>query len=113
VGRCINIPFWDRGKFSDRDGTLSGTLCLAWAEERLNKLPICLIWQEDRIEAAWVPTTDDPGQAKMSEDGDGVCHWKHVVWLRARRARFESWLRHKEYGGGEIGERDVVRAWRC
>ncbi|KAJ4305949.1 hypothetical protein N0V88_000739, partial [Collariella sp. IMI 366227] len=26
MGRCINIPFWDSGKFSDRDDTLSGTL---------------------------------------------------------------------------------------
>ena len=36
------------------------------------------------MEAAWVPTTDDRNEeAEMSEDGDGVCHWKHVVWLRA------------------------------
>ncbi|KAJ4307319.1 hypothetical protein N0V88_000702 [Collariella sp. IMI 366227] len=90
MGRCINIPFWDSGKFSDRDGTLSGTLCLAWAEGRLNKWPMYLTWQEDRMEAAWVPTTDDHDEsAKMRKDGDGVCHWKHVLWLRAHKARFE------------------------
>jgi hypothetical protein len=89
MGRCINIPFWDSGKFSDRDGTLSGTLSLAWAEGRLNKWPMHLTWQEDRMEAAWVPTTDDPDKANMSEDGDGVCHWKRVLWLRARKAQFD------------------------
>ncbi|KAL2127440.1 hypothetical protein VTI74DRAFT_10744 [Chaetomium olivicolor] len=87
--RCINIPFWDSGDFSDRDSTLSGTLCLAWAEGRFNKRPMCLTWQEDRMEAAWVPTTNDPDKANMSEDGDGVCHWKHVLCLRAHRARVE------------------------
>jgi hypothetical protein len=90
MGRCINIPFWDNSKFSDRDGTLSGTLCLAWAEGRPNKWPMNLRWQEDRMEATWVPTTDDPDQeAEISEDGDGVCHWNHVLWLRAHKTRFD------------------------
>ncbi|KAL2166210.1 hypothetical protein VTG60DRAFT_3125 [Thermothelomyces hinnuleus] len=67
-----------------------GTLCLAWAEGRLNKWPMCLTWQEDRMEGAWVPTTDDHDEeAEISKGGNGVCRWKHVLWLRAHRARIE------------------------
>ncbi|KAL2193977.1 hypothetical protein P885DRAFT_80752, partial [Corynascus similis CBS 632.67] len=80
----------DSGKFSDRDGTLSGTLYLAWAEGRLNNWPMNLTWQEDRMEGAWIPTTYDPNEeAEMSEDGNGDGHWKHVLWLRAYNARFD------------------------
>jgi hypothetical protein len=52
IGRCININFWDSGIFSDRDGTLSGTLCLAWVEGKLNKWSMNKTWREDRMEAA-------------------------------------------------------------
>jgi hypothetical protein len=93
MSRCINIPFWDSGKFSDRDSTLSGTLCLAWAEARLKNWPTYLTWREDRMEAAWVPTTDDSNEeAEMSEDGG--YHWKHVLWLRAHKARFDKLAKH-------------------
>jgi hypothetical protein len=90
IGWCINIPFSDGGKFSDRDSTLSGTMCLAWVEARLDNWPTYLTWREDRMEAAWVPTAEDRHEeAKMSEDGDGVCHWKYVLWHRADGTRFE------------------------
>ncbi|RYP14218.1 hypothetical protein DL765_006538 [Monosporascus sp. GIB2] len=42
------------------------------------------------MEAAWVPTTDDPEEeVEMSKGGDGDHHWKHVLWLRAHKARFD------------------------
>ncbi|KAL2015272.1 hypothetical protein VTK56DRAFT_5928 [Thermocarpiscus australiensis] len=46
--RCINIPFWDSAKFSDRDGTLLGTLCLAWAETVL-RLATYIIAADDLL----------------------------------------------------------------
>jgi hypothetical protein len=58
--------------------------------ERLNNWPMYLTWQKDRMEVAWVPTTDHPDEeAEMSNDGDGDYLWKHVLWLRADRSRFE------------------------
>ncbi|KAL2168266.1 hypothetical protein VTG60DRAFT_234 [Thermothelomyces hinnuleus] len=89
MGRYINIRFLDSNKFSARNGTLSGTLCLAWAEGRFNKWPMNLTWQKDGEEAAWVPTTDSPDEeAEMSKNGDSDLHWMFVLWLRARNARF-------------------------
>jgi hypothetical protein len=39
--RCINIPFRVSAMFSDREGTLSGTPCLAWAEGRGLTIGLC------------------------------------------------------------------------
>ncbi|KAL2016712.1 hypothetical protein VTK56DRAFT_3141 [Thermocarpiscus australiensis] len=58
----------------------------------LNNWHMYLTWQKDRMEAAWVPTTGQSNEeAKMSEDGKGVCHWKHDLWTRAHKARAGLW----------------------
>ncbi|KAK4119261.1 hypothetical protein N657DRAFT_637435 [Parathielavia appendiculata] len=61
MGRCINIPFWDRSKFSDRDGRRE--------------------WKRLRSYYGRPRRGGDVTArlAEMSKDGDDNQHWTHVL----------------------------------
>jgi hypothetical protein len=55
------------------------------------------------MEAAWVPTTKHRNEkAEMGMDGE--YHWKHVLWLRAHKARFDKLAKNN---GWRLGKRDL------